>query len=162
MKKNVFDMAMEIEKKTEQQYLNMLEKTEDKGLRMILTLLAAEEARHHDQMKGSKEEHETEGDHNMMVEVTSILKKMKNDKATLKLNVSQPEMYEQARKLEKANYLFFKRQAEQADDVETKKILEGFAEEERQHCELLETLCDLVSRPEQWVEDAEFGNLDSY
>ncbi len=160
MEKSIFDLALEREKQTEALYRKMLEQTEDVGLKTILTMLADEEAKHHDDIK--KRQDNVELDTNFLVEVSAILKKMKKDKKTLSINVSQPELYKQARDLEKANYEFYKEQYEVATDEKIKSILNTFCKEEYKHYELLDNLYDLVSRTDYWLEQAEFGFMDSY
>ena len=52
-----------------------------------------------------------------------------------------------------------------SDKVEAeaqKKLLLKLAEEEKKHMFLLENLVEFVSRPETWIENAEFNHLVEY
>ena len=60
---------------------------------------------------------------------------------------------------EKEAYSFYEQKAKECDDPTEKQILLTFAQEERRHYRLLENVIEFVSRPEQWLEDAEYVNM---
>ena len=52
--------------------------------------------------------------------------------------------------------------AEEADNKESAELLTRMAEEERRHYLLLGNIIEFVSRPSQWLEDAEWNHLEAY
>lgn len=52
--------------------------------------------------------------------------------------------------------------SDKVDNKLHKKILTKLAEEEKKHLFLLENLVEFISRPETWIENAEFNHLDDY
>lgn len=48
------------------------------------------------------------------------------------------------------------------DDDNQKNILNKIADEEHKHWVTLESVLQFLKRPEQWLEDAEWNNLEAY
>jgi rubrerythrin len=56
----------------------------------------------------------------------------------------------------------YEEMSDKVDNKLHKKILTKLAEEEKKHLFLLENLVEFISRPETWIENAEFNHLDDY
>lgn len=83
----------------------------------------------------------------------------KSDIATLP---SQLDSYRFALDKEEESYEFYKNAADQATDDSLKKIFQYLIKQERIHCNVLEEIIKLLTRPEEWVESAEFGIREEY
>jgi rubrerythrin len=57
---------------------------------------------------------------------------------------------------------FYQEKAGQMDRDDQRHLFEQLAAEEAKHYFLLENLIDFVSRPEQWLENAEWHHLEDY
>ena len=161
---NIFDFAMQMEKDGEAFYREIANKSNNAGLQKIFNTLADEEVGHYNTFKKLSENTATE------VPQTNIVDKVNNIFIELKasggLDVSaetpQTEAYEKALEAEKASYTFYEKKAAETEDPKEKDILLSLAREERYHYRVLENIIEFVSRPEQWLEDAEFANLAEY
>lgn len=161
---NVFDFAMQMEKDGEALYRDIAKKTKNEGLQKIFNTLADEEVVHYNTFKKLQEKTE------IQILQSNVLDKAKNifieikDTGNLDLSDESPqtEAYEKALQAEKEAYTFYEQKAEESDDPEEKHILHTFAREERQHYQLLKNVLEFVSRPQQWLENAEYANMAEY
>jgi rubrerythrin len=161
---NVFEFAMRMEKDGEAFYREIAEKTRDIGLKKIFTTLADEEVVHYNTFKSLSEKIAAEAAE------SNVLEKAKNIFAEMKAaggydfaaETPQIEAYKKAMEAEKEAYSFYEKKAAEAADPAEKKILLTFAREERRHYRLLENVIEFVSRPEGWLENAEFSHLEEY
>ncbi len=158
---NVFEFAMQMEKDGEAFYRDLAGKTKNAGLKQIFNTLADEEVVHYNTFKKLSEKSPAKATE------SDILAKAKNIFVELKeaggLDMSeeepQTEAYQKAMEAEKEAYTFYEKKAEECDDPAEKQVLLTFAKEERRHYRLLENVVEFVSRPEQWLEDAEYVNM---
>ncbi|WP_136798641.1 ferritin-like domain-containing protein [Desulfosediminicola ganghwensis] len=161
---NVFEFAMQMEKDGEAYYRELAAKADDPGLKKIFTGLADDEVKHyeilkkmHEKAKVSKEES------NILESARNIFQEMK-DRGTISIGkeLTQPSAYQKALKAEEESFTFYERKAEESTDPVEKKNLLTFAREERRHYKLIENIIEFVSRPEAWLENAEFARLEEY
>ncbi|SHO52715.1 ferritin-like domain-containing protein [Desulfopila aestuarii] len=161
---NVFEFAMQMEKDGEKFYREIAEKTKDAGLKKIFNTLADEEVIHYNTFKSLHEKTAAKAvESNVLEKAKNIFTEMKA-KGGLQVSddTAQVEAYKKAMKAEEEAYTFYEKKAAEAADENEKNILLTFAREERRHYRLLENVIEFVSRPEQWMEDAEFANMDQY
>ena len=57
---------------------------------------------------------------------------------------------------------FYQEKAGQMEEEYQREIFTALAEEEKKHFFLLENIIEFVSRPRNWLENAEFHHLDEY
>lgn len=160
---NIFEFAMEKEKYSCDYYQSLSGKAQSKGLARIFSMLADEEAKHYgivEQMKNEKAEDIPET--TVLSDAKDVFSQMRRGAEQFNLDISQIEAYKKARKIEKESREFYLEKASQAANERQKDIFEKLAEEERAHYFLLDDIIELVSRPQQWLEDAEFYHLDEY
>jgi len=159
---NIFKFAMQMEKDGENFYRELAKKSKNTGIRRILILLAEEEVRHY-QVLGQMEHGSPElPDTTVLNDVKNVFAQMQADGNTLDFRTDQINLYRQAQDLEKKSQDFY---AEKAQEVETpaqKRLLEKIAVEEERHYFLLDNIIELVSRPETWLENAEWRHWDKY
>jgi rubrerythrin len=75
---------------------------------------------------------------------------------------SEVELYRKALELERKSWELYGSAADQASSPAEKLLFERIAVEERRHYRIVEGIIDFVSRPEQWLENAEWHHLEDY
>jgi rubrerythrin len=157
------DLAMQMEKDGEAFYRHLADKTANSGLRNILGLLAADEAKHYQVLQKMKEAFKAE------LPSTPILSKSKNIFQLLReeknwdaLPGSQADLYRKAKEIETQSFKFYMDKARETGDARSQKLFFLIAEEEKRHEFLLEHILQFISRPQTWLENAEFNHLDQY
>ena len=165
---NIYKYAMKLEKDSEEYYKKLMGETDDVGLQTILKMLADDEAKHF-----SIVEQMMETDTCPVCAETHILKNAKNifmkikpvlagEKLAFNFDSAQADFYRSAQEFEEKSYKNYLKMSNEVGDETQKNLLLKLAEEEKKHMFLLENLVEFVSRPETWIEDAEFNHLDEY
>ncbi len=159
---NIFELAAERERQMEKLYLELAEKTKHIGIKKIMMMLAKEEAKHTRVVEGMKKKISDTEQATLMIDAKNILLDIKKQKDTLNVYTDQAELYRKVRDSEKESEELYLSEAAKTTNPELKKALLAFAEEEAGHYRLMDEIVDFVEKPEKWVEDAEFSNLDRY
>lgn len=161
---NVFEFAMQMEKDGEKFYREIADKTEDPGLKKIFNTLADEEVVHYNTFKKLFEKSGADAvESNILDKAKNIFAEMKDSGGmSISVDTAQTDAYKKAMEAEKEAYTFYEAKAEEVEDPNEKQILLTFAREERRHYRLLENVLEFVSRPDSWLEDAEFANMEDY
>jgi rubrerythrin len=161
---NIYKYAMKMEKDGENYYRELANKTEDIGLRNILKMLADEEVRHYniiEQMMKSKASAEL-AETGILKKVKNIFIKIKGKNLVFNFDLPQINFYRKAREIEEKSYKFYIEMSDKVEIESQRKVFLKLAGEEKKHMFLLENLVEFVSRPETWIENAEFNHLDDY
>jgi rubrerythrin len=160
---DIYEFAMQMEKDGRQFYLDLAEKVSNSGLKNILTMMADSEAKHYNVLLHMKRNDKTQfsTDTEILTKVKNVFVKMKEAKE-FDVDVSQIELYKEALETEKNSQKFYLEKADEEKDKCRKGILLKLADEEKKHCVILENMIGLVSRPDNWLEDAEWYHLDEY
>jgi rubrerythrin len=159
---NIFEFAMEKEKFSEDYYRRLSATSNNKGLKAIFNMLADEEAKHYKIVSDMKENIAPD-----LVETTilsnakGVFAKMRQSVQNFDLNISQTELYRKAQNIEKQSRDFYLEKANEVEKTQ-KGIFLKLADQEKKHYFLLENIIDFVSRPETWLENAEFYHLEEY
>lgn len=160
---DIFDFAMEKEKLSEDYYRQLSERTENSGLKNIFSMLAGEEARHCDIVSKMKENTPVEvSQTNVLSDAKAVFSKMREAAENFNFDISQTELYRKARDIESQSRDFYLAKAQKVTEEHLKGLFLQLAEEEKKHYFLLENIIEFVSRPEQWLENAEFYHLEEY
>ncbi|GAX61479.1 hypothetical protein SCALIN_C22_0193 [Candidatus Scalindua japonica] len=159
---DIYKYAMKMELDGRHFYLDLANKTNNKGIKNILNMMAESEAKHYNVILSMQRNDKTEysTDTEVLTEVKNIFERMKEEKKELNVDVSQVEFYKNALEVENNSEKFYKERADEETDPHKKKILLMLAKEEKSHCILLENLVNLVSQPETWVENPEWYHVD--
>lgn len=159
----IFDFAVKMEVDGEKFYRALSSQSQDKGIRFILDGLADDEVKHARILR------ELERKAAPAVEQTGILAGAKNvftemaaGKAFQAAGTDQLALYREALEMERKSRDFYKTHAESADLKAEKSIFLRLADEEARHMFLLENMIDFISRPQTWLENAEFNHLEDY
>ncbi|MBN1816088.1 MAG: ferritin family protein [Sedimentisphaerales bacterium] len=159
---NIFRFAMQMEKDGENFYRELAKKSINTGIRQILTLLAEEEVRHFQVLSQMEHGSPELPDTTVLNDVKNVFAQMQTDGNTLDLQTDQVDLYRQAQDLEKKSQDFYTEKAQEVETPAQKRLLEKIAAEEERHYFLLDNIIELVSRPETWLENAEWRHLDKY
>lgn len=160
---DVYDFAMQMERDGEAYYREVSSKTASAGLSGILLMLADAEARHYELFRDMRAREDVAlGDSPLLEGVTNIFARMRETEGASGARSSEIELYRKAQDIEKKSWEFYESVAAQSSSPGERLLLERVAVEERRHYRILEGIVDFVSRPEQWLENAEWHHLEDY
>ncbi len=159
---DIFEYAMQMEKDGEDYYRQLAQQTENKGLKTILTMLADEEVKHYKAIEKMKTEKPQMVETTILSNAKNVFAQLKESDEKLDSDIEQKELYIKAQDIEKESQDFYKEKANEVKEEYQKVLFLRLAEEEKRHYFLLENIIDFVSRPETWLENAEFNHLDEY
>jgi len=159
---DIFDYALKMEKDGESFYREIASKTNNKGLQTILTMLADEEVKHYQAIENMRQDKYQMSEATVLEDARNIFVEMKDAEKEFELEQEQTTLYEKAQEIEKKSQQFYQEKAGQTDKADQKKLFERLAKEEQKHYFLLENIIEFVSRPEQWLENAEWYHLEEY
>jgi len=126
-------------------------------------LLADEEAKHYDviaRMKDRIPEKVSKTD--VIGESKEILERIEQSQDKFDFDRSQAHIYEKALENEKISKEYYLEKANEVKDHCQKGILKKLAAEEEKHYKVLDNIVEFVSRPEHWLENAEFYHTEEY
>ncbi len=159
---DIYKYAMQMELDGRHFYLDLVKKTNNTGIKNILTMMADSEAKHYNIILSMQKNDKTQysADTGVLTEVKNIFERMKEEKKELDVDVSQVEFYKEALEVETNSEKFYLERADEEKDPHNKQIFLTLAKEEKSHCILLENLVNLVSQPDTWVENPEWYHAD--
>lgn len=160
---DIYKFAMEKEKFSEDYYRQLSNKTGNKGLSNILTMLAEEERRHFhiiQKMQQQAPQKKTETD--ILGDARQIFEKMRESSENFNLDITELELYEKACDIEKEGMQFYLEKSNEVADASQKEIFKRLADEEKKHLTLLQGICDFVAKPKWFLENAEMYRFDDY
>ena len=160
---NIFEFALQMEMDGKQFYLDLIEKTNDPGLRQILTMMVADEVKHYEIITQMKDNAKLGMARTMIsADAKNIFAQMQERKELIDLDTPQKDLYKHAQLLEKKSQEYYQQKAGEVSDPEQKKLFQQMAVEEEKHYFLLDDIYELLLRPEIWLENAEFNHLEEY
>jgi rubrerythrin len=159
---DIFDYALKMEKDGESFYREISSKTNNKGLQTILTMLADEEVKHYRAIEKMRQDKYQMAETTVLDDARNIFVDMKDAEEEFESEQEQAELYEKAQEIEKKSQQFYQEKGGQTDKDDQKKLFERLAKEEEKHYFLLESIIEFVSRPKQWLENAEWYHLEEY
>jgi rubrerythrin len=158
---DIYKFAMQMELDGRHFYQDLAKKTENAGIKSVLTMMAESEAKHYnvilDMQKNDKTEYSK--DTEVLTKIKNVFTKMKEEKE-IDVDVSQVELYKKALEIEANSEKFYLERADEEKDQHRKEIFLTLAKEEKSHCVLLENLVNLVSEPDNWIENSEWYDID--
>ncbi len=160
---NILHYAQQMEKDGEKYYRELAEKCGNKGLRTILLGMADDEVKH----CRIFEEMEAQSDPDMvsteiLVSAKNIFQQMRGEGGEFAPDCDQVDAYRKAREIELKSEAFYREKAEEVESPAHKELFNRIADEEKKHAFLLENVIHFVTRPDTWMENAEFHHLEDY
>ncbi len=160
---DIFQFAMDMEKASEDYYRRLSRKTANKGLSNILAMLADEENKHFKIVQQMKQQTvPTIAETDVIGNARLIFKKMRESAESFSVEVTELELYEKARDIERKSRQFYLEKADEAADTSHREIFKKLAAEEQKHLALLQGICDFVAKPRWFLENAEIYRFDDY
>ena len=160
---DVFTFAMQMEKDGEAYYRDCAAKTGSAGLRGILQMLADAETTHYELFRRMQaREDAVLPDTALLDQVKNVFAELKQREGVSGVRSSEVDLYRKAQELERKSWELYEDHAARAASPAEKVTFERIAVEERRHYRILEGIVDFVSRPEQWLENAEWNHLEDY
>lgn len=160
---DIFEFAMKMEKDGEHYYRELAAKSKISGLKRILILLAENEVEHYNVLKGLKENESPRlTGYTIVKDAKNIFAEMKENNETMDLEGAGADLYRKAVEIEKKSEAFYREKAAEVESEEAAKLLLQIAEEERRHAYFMENMVLFLSRPQTWIENAEFNHLEEY
>jgi len=160
---DIFEFAMQKEKLSEEFYRQLAAGTSQKGLQSIFGMLADEEAHHCQVVARMKSETPDElSKTDVLSDAKEVFARMREGTRKFDFDAGQIEIYKKAQRIEQESRQFYMEKADEIEDHRQKGIFRELAQEEKKHYFLLENIIQFVSRPETWLENAEFYHLEEY
>jgi len=159
---DIFEYAMQMEKDGEDYYRQLAKQTANEGLKTILTMLADEEVKHRNVIEKMTKEKPQLAQTTVLVDARNVFVQMKESGEKFDFDTGQKELYKKAQDIEKESQDFYLEKANEVKQDYQKDIFLKLAEEEKKHYFLLDNIVEFISRPETWVENAEFNHLEEY
>jgi rubrerythrin len=159
---NIFEIAIEMEIEGAAYYTKLANKAVNEGLKSIFTLLAADENKHQAIFEAFQADASlpTDALATSELQIKDILATFKSDRP--KEEESQLQAYESALEIELKSIEFYSEYADTLKSGRESDILDFIIKEERRHYDLLDSIIEMVKRPQTWVENAEFGKRETY
>ena len=159
---DIFDYAMQMEKDGEDYYRQLAEQAGSKGLKTIFTMLADEEVKHYRAVKVMKAAKPKMAGTTVLTDAKNIFARMRDSGESFDFDAEQSALYRKAQDIEKRSQDFYREKANEVEQAYQREIFLNLADEEQRHYFLLENVIQFVSRPETWLENAEFHHLEEY
>lgn len=159
---DIFDYAMQMEKDGEDYYREIAGSIDDPGIKKILGMLADEEVKHYEILHEMKSRTPHIGQTESLQNTKNIFAEMKESGADISANRGQVELYKKAQDLEKKSREFYEAKCAEVDSDAQKDLLLKIAEEEKRHFVILENIIQFVTRPDSYLDNAEFENIEPY
>ena len=163
---NIYDFAINFEIENRELYEELAEKSGNEHLRGVFLRLAKAEKEHEHivrQLKEQKKVDEVETDilssaKDAFESISKDLEGQENKAFPQK----QVDVYKKAKEMEVDSYKFYTEKAEEADQADVEKAFKRLAEEERKHERIIDSIIEMVNRPNTWLDDAEWNHLEEY
>ena len=159
---DIFEYAMQMEKDGEKFYRELAQQTSSKGLVTILTMLADEEVKHCQAIERLRRDNYEMAETTVLDGARNVFVEMKERGERLEPGQEQVELYAKAQEIEERSRRFYQEKAGQTDKDDQKALFERLTKEEEEHYRLLENIVDFISRPKQWLENAEWYHMEDY
>ncbi len=160
---DLLDYALTMEEDLIVLYREQAKLHKENSLHTIFTLLENEEKKHAQILQSHADKIVLpEKDSKILEEATTLINSMEDFKLDIKDIPSQLEVYRIALGKEEESYNIYKELIDHSTNEQSKKVFGYLKDQEEKHRIILEELVKRVSRPEEWVESAEFGLREEY
>jgi len=160
---NDLKFAIQMEHDGEKYYREQAALMKNKGISSVCLLLANEE-KHHGELLEKKFAAQSGplADSDVLAKANNVFHGLGNIKVDGVEKASQLDFYRIASEKEKESIELYTKYLAHAKGEEEKKLFEFLIKQETHHYEVLEAFVVFVKRPEDWVENAEFGIREEY
>ncbi len=160
---NIIDYALQTEKDGENYYRELASRAGNLGVRSVFELLADAEAEHYQLFMRMKQgQPANRGDARPIARIKTLFAEMRDGGGMEAPTNDQIEAYIMAREMERESQAGYAQRAQKLTDPEQREICLQIAQEEEKHYLILDNLIRFLQRPDTWLEDAEWRNMDDY
>ncbi|MFA6072892.1 MAG: ferritin family protein [Candidatus Woesearchaeota archaeon] len=157
---DIFEFAKKMELDGKNRYQEQYDKETNQGIKSILIVLINQEQHHYDALNSLEhagkyveyKEASFRGVKNLFEEMKDELDRVSKDHI---------QFYQMVLEIEKKTEAFYLSHAKEYEG-DTKKILLSLAKEEHNHVIIIQNIIDFISKPNTWIEDAEFNHMIDY
>jgi rubrerythrin len=158
---DIFTIAIQLEQEGVAFYEDLASQATTNGFKSIFTMLAKDENNHIKVFTSLKNKSvPAMVPSSVAEEAQAIFKQFKQDDYLKE--APQVSMYEKALEIEQKSIELYTSHLADLEDAEEQKAVKRILAEEKKHYETMDELVKLVSRPQRWVENAEFGKREDY
>jgi rubrerythrin len=164
---NAFEYAMKMEQDGKAYYEEQAAKMPNPAMKQIFEELARDETKHYETFKamrdGKKTDYEAAFRTNILDTTKNVFQTMRDEgKEIADFAEGVRQAWDKARDIEDKSEKFYREQAGSAADEGQKKIWSRIADEEHKHWVAINNVVKFIDRPNQWLEDAEWHNMEQY
>ena len=159
---STLQLAVQMELDGEQYYLQQAEAFSGLPVSKVFKFLAKAEQKHAALIKNFAEGQELNLADDDLKSVKHVFSNLAPYQTKAESMPRQLDIYRFAMDLEQKSITLYKKLKDETEQANEKKLLDFLIEQEEEHYALFETLTEMVQRPVDWVEDAEFGNREDY
>ncbi len=163
---NIFEFAMKMEMDGKKYYEESAAKVDSPELKRILLELASDEEKHYTIFRALRDgvpvEYEEAKKTKILSEIKNVFETLKAQDKDFEFPSGAKDIWLHAQKIEKDSETFYREKAGEVDDQHQKNILVRIADEEQKHWITMENVVKFLDRPNHWLEDAEWSNLEDY
>jgi rubrerythrin len=159
---DIFDFAIQMEQEGKELYLELSEKGGNEGIKKIFKMLASEEEKHTEIVRAMRESTPEVAETGILSEARNVFAEIREKGEKVETSGPQADLYRTALDIEDRSIKFYTEKAGEEKAPERKKIFEALAGEEKKHFFLLNNMLEFISRPQTWLENAEFNHLEEY
>jgi rubrerythrin len=158
---DIFSFAINLETEGEKFYRELTKNSGNNGIKKILNMLADDEVKHRQIFEKLRD------NVNIDFKATEIIANakliFKDIKSEDFINqTDQIEIYKKAQVIEQKSIDFYREQAKASENKNISGVILKIFDEEKKHYLILDNIIDLLMRPKQWVENAEFNKMEDY
>lgn len=161
---NILQLAVELEEQLEKFYLDQANMYGEHGLAGVFRLLAREERKHAELLL--RHSQKLDG---LIIDASDVLSEAKELFVGMpplqqdwKKDINHVDVYSLAQEKEAASIQMYEKLLDESSDEAEREVFHYLIGEEKKHYQILGEMADFVARPEEWVEDAEFGLRKEY
>lgn len=160
---NSIEFAIKMELDGEKYYRDQAENNLGNPLNAVFLLLAEDENGHAVLLKNELAKITYDlADNETLADTNNVFKDRGDFKNNFEKIPNQLDVYRMALQMEKDSIELYQKFYEESADEQTKKLFGYLVKQEENHYKIFDDLITLVERPEEWVEDAEFGVREEY
>ncbi|MGM0461088.1 MAG: ferritin family protein [Fibrobacterota bacterium] len=160
----MWETAIQIEEKGIDFFDTLQHNTADEGLKGVFKFLREQEEKHKEFFLrvSQNQEASMEAGEDAIAFAQKAFSKIKKNISSAAALEDSAEAYEKAKQMERDAIDFYSSLLEKTDSDEEKRIIRMIIGEEEKHEKLMEAMVGFVSRPKEWLENAEWNHLDTY
>ena len=157
---NTIDFAIDMEQEGYKYYLEQAEVNEHNELHTVFLLLAESEKEHKELLKKRKESENYTMNDFIRPDIKQVFKDLNNFRK--EHSEKQLDVYRIASQQEEKSIRLYQDLLKETSEPENIELFHFLIRQEKEHLNLFEDLVLMLTRPEEWVESAEFGVREDY